>query len=388
MDNGAEAVPFWIKCPVLTVPDSDSVDLLELKCWRYRSRDMTVWKLEEFTNAMQTFDHPDSCVPVNEFLRRRNIIVDRAFIRIGFNMEDHIIKNKKSFAAQVAAAARLRKPAPIASPSMQEEIVCTTIGILMLLRTMMANAHNVLERQRARHMIMGFLGTLIPLAIRDDVELLELSSLMRVSLCDEREVGEVLCLHMTTVRDFVQQFDWDGGMACAALQLYAEICHHCPSVYACDQHFLRTLSVLVHERVQDVSYTSDPVRANFAAVPSCKRRRVDEDLKNLLAARPVTTAGSVGNRGLAAELNIDKKQIQAAEENQLVQYQSSAWLSFRTSRAVHIAIDGSRFGQPAKELEIAYAYASDKNVGAWLPPQVIVCHSSLIVAVSNYSSML
>ena len=91
-----------------------------------------------------------------------------------------------------------------------------------------------------------------------------------------------------------------------------------------------------------------------------------------IAKRDVSSAGGATNRQVAAELSIDARQARSAEDQRLALYQAAAWLTFRTCTSLHIVVDGSRFGQPARELEVSYAFSADQQLGVWMPVQVLL----------------
>ena len=289
MDGSQGVVPHWLRFSFQAVGGADKPGSqhVEIKCWSFPADGVVTWQLQDVAAVIfpAAFDKQKSPIGINQILRRRRTTLQETLAAFNVDMDDVIIPSKWAFGKRVAYAQQHGLPIPAPSRYMREEFTATSVGLLLFLRSIYVSAKSRAESEQAGHVTSVLLRELAS-EIRDEIDWALLATDARVRLCSERLDNSRLCAHL---EDVEQQLDEEDGIDVnfvdLAMRVLAHAPRHCDSAVAIDWYFLRKLGAAMDANAPMLSYTTDPVRANFACGSTCKRRRLDEDLKKTLASR-------------------------------------------------------------------------------------------------------
>lgn len=133
----------------------------------------------------------------------------------------------------------------------------------------------------------------------------------------------------------------------------------------------RKLSMLVDARVRRGTWVASP--SNTVSPRGKKRlRRLDPELRQTaidsVRAKKARTCAMAARGG---GLDMSDTSAREATSLQMARYMQATLASFSGARSVALAFDGCKLG--GEETMLTAVYSGEKQVAAWLPPQVALC---------------
>lgn len=362
---GSLAEPFYL--PTTLVADDDALQTtICLKGWRHDSH--SLWELRRFLWAMGL-----SCKK-----GPYRLILDQSqqwqqdFEATGLCWDRHFFRSRQ--------ACKFHGQEP--SEFTHDEACATTAGVLVIVVGWTFKRRKIQERNKASHL----LSLLLRLGFGGDeaVEVaLQMPEAHRAVCPEALDVGEP-CFHFTSgaaslARTWASLPGTTSRLSelmtlCATWQLA------CPSMAA----WLRDLVATASESIDRLSaedgasFKSDALRHGKLG-PEHKRRRLDEDLKHAVATQ-VVSQGRAPNPAAFARADGDLCANGTCKftNSTMRSHLAACRLSLSKCESLSVAMDASRFGEPAMDHMMMHAWSFDIGLGTWLPPQVswrgVTCH--------------
>lgn len=258
---------------------------------------------------------------------------------------------------------------------LHDEWCISTRALLVLCVFASQASRRRLDKARGSRLLTSILAKLVTGSVAQKAVEFPSAALL---LCGARAGGRQACEHLSPLMmgmSSVGSVSPQKVLSDTMHSLFQMQCA-CVSARSVLQGMLSFLGLRLPDQVPTAAFTSDPTQARLldSDVPEGKRRRrLGGDFKEFVATRVVQDgrAGS-SHAFLRCDGQVTASASSPWEEKTVWEYQSAAWLTFSGSGSISIAIDGSRVGQPAREMEVCFAWENDKGVGAWCPPQAFM----------------
>lgn len=147
--------------------------------------------------------------------------------------------------------------------------------------------------------------------------------------------------------------------------------NRCVAMEAWLRKIFTKLSQLVDARVRQGVWVRTP--SNTVSPEGKKRlRRLDPELRKMVIANVQSKkARTCAMAARGADLNISATSAREAMGLQMVKYLQETSDAFSGCRSIGLAFDGCKLG--GEETTLTAAFSGEKQVAAWLPPQVVCC---------------
>lgn len=231
-------------------------------------------------------------------------------------------------------------------------------------------------REKSKKRLMkGLLCTLLEALLNPEfledsgVAMMDLGSLCQ---CRAYRQGAESCPHL---RGAVKQLRREGTAPQRKVALALEEAITMVDVCPPSCHWLRRAILAVRNVVDaaapSMAFTQDATKAESTRAPGKKRRRVDQDLKHAVINDMIVSGRAKSSHAAARSLgDVVAKSTDKWDDRASLLYQAACWASCQGLRALSVAVDAKRLGQPAEETEVFAAWAWPQDVAMWLPPMV------------------
>ena len=189
------------------------------------------------------------------------------------------------------------------------------------------------------------------------------------------------CCHMRNVTQMTRMRDRAPqqklNVVWKSLHLVVQDCATAVHI-ACDM--VKDLAKNMSEMIPKAAFTEDASKLTAVTMQArSKKRRIDEDFKNHVVATMVQSGRSRNTRACLRSAAVCSDKIALVwEHKRMLKYQSEGWSMCENGiRAISVAIDGKRIGQPAEETETYACWVWPQNKSLWLPIQEFIIVSLL-----------
>jgi len=278
---------------------------------------------------------------------------------------------KRSFKGSLAFARQNRLE--VETDEEQHEVAClSTIGLIGFLQGAQVVLKSRVMRSDALALLRAFLARALPPTVLEDIGPRSTPA-CAMRACAGSLAG-ALCEHLHLA---FKAFDGPGkptaARACDGLLAVHSFGPVCPAASEWAKELVQRVSKAVASRVEAIAYTSDPLKASCLDEGRGRKRPIDEDVKSAVLERvPREARADSSYKYLKSRQDYDPKRAYPWQDDCLLKYQSSAWLSSAAPRTVSIACDAKRLGCPAEDVEVFGAVvrtAQGEGHFVWLPPQ-------------------
>ena len=332
------------------------------------------WDLARVVQALG-FDGKRTRCNMGQWLRKSKALLVASLSALGLDGEAHITASRRSVKWR-------REHGDEDNAGDGEELIAhdvwtiTTLALLALARACTLVRKTLDERAVAVRFLGAFLcETTTDSFCNEYTEGMLANGFARHGCKNGEPPGEEDCYHMRTVRGALNVDSVGRQILAKAMVGLSRVCRECPSARAASLEYFKGVAQHVEENLGERAWTSDPVMAHahdYRPGQPGKRKRRDLDFARTVVARSAAGGGQTHKEGFADAHGVTVKMSAQCSMLSVLGHQAALWLTFGQRPlvgAVHYSIDGSRFGQPAREFEVAYAYHTAAGVGGWMPPK-------------------
>ena len=310
---------------------------------------------------------------VGDWLHSRRAQVSAMFSSLGMNLHEQVVPSRKSLRARNASSECAGpEHLPPAGLPVHDVFTATSAGLLVLLLYCSTQTRANMTRARCKAVAVAVLTKLLTPAVIESSELLHLGA-HHVLMCPPSSGSAQHCHHFNGMMDGLV---WcRSGFPQERFLEYLLFLHglsmHCPAATGQIRDLIPRSALCMDSQAAHASFTDDPREATHFQRETQKRRRTDEALRESVVTqtRAEGRASSSAAYLRASGFAHPSRALQW-EVHRLHEQLAEAWKVFQGCQAVHVAADGSRVGQPAREVEVTFAWHAEKQVGVWCPPMV------------------
>lgn len=343
----------------------------EWKCWLHSERG--VWELRRVI-ASAKGALPQKFL-LHEWVKQHKGKLIAYFKSAGLSFSGNLIPSRKAFAAQCQESRRVQKEPPEQPVFLHEEWAITTCALIVLLVFLAQMGKSRLDKHRSDRLLKAFLAKLLP-----PQEALQQVRCDEVDLnrCSDRVPHAKHCEHLAPLlgRIAARKAAAPQHLVCDLVVGLFQEQQCCVSAHKLLCTLVVRVGVVVDQQVPSASWTTDATETQLldTSLPDKKRRRrIDEDFKHAVATKVVASGRAGTSAAFLRSKGATSSTVSASwEERVVLEAQASSWASFASAPTVSIAIDGSRVGQPAQEMEVCFAWDPARGIGSWCPPQARV----------------
>lgn len=147
----------------------------------------------------------------------------------------------------------------------------------------------------------------------------------------------------------------------------------CAACKSLRSSWLQQCAAHLDSRLDELAFTSDPLKSTPLAVLNKRKRPIDEDFRRAVTSRVVSEGRCPsGSRYLKATSDSAPSNAGRWVDKDLLVHQAATWAFASKSYCCVVGLDAKRVGKPAENIEVSVAtiHRPEGVCAAWLPPQV------------------
>ena len=335
---------------------------LDWKAWLYVSGDV-FWELRRVVSDFYAGSVKNN--DVKAFFKENERLLSAFLDVLGMRYDDHFEPSMRSYCTNIDD--------PITDPFVRHECSVSTLGIVTWLLRWARSRRRVEDKAVCRAMLGAFLSATIPSGACSFDRVAQLCK-SQADACAEYDMNSGrMCRHL---RHAIKDLDFAGADSDWCLSRFVQLCVclqeelTCPAVVGSLAILCEEVACCIDTSMPDLTL-SDDIRTVSHLSGSSKRRRIDEDFKEVISVGlTFKKKCHSGSQFLHVASDIDERLARNWETRAVANELAACRRSVTCLGVTFVLEDASRNGKPAEDTQIYMLWDAKVNLGAVLPPMV------------------